>query len=79
VIRASVWLEVIFAGQAINDLVRRTGYSTETAAQVRRLTANLQHAESRSLVTQVADEIEPLGQQLGRGETMPALFRKMDR
>lgn len=69
--RVSLWMEVILTGQAINQLVRRTGYTRETADQVRRFGEHLQHAQSRDLVEQVADEIEPMCRGLGVGETMP--------
>lgn len=68
--RASVWMEVIVTGQTINELVRRSGYTNRTAAEVRRLGEHLQHEQSRFLVTQVAEEIEPMCRGLGDGELM---------
>ncbi|TVQ04444.1 MAG: hypothetical protein EA381_00365 [Planctomycetaceae bacterium] len=58
-------MEVIVTGQTINELVRRSGYTNRTAAEVRRLGEHLQHKQSRFLVTQVAEEIEPMCRGLG--------------
>ncbi|ELP33313.1 MULTISPECIES: hypothetical protein [Rhodopirellula] len=69
--RASVWLEVIWAGQAINQLVRRNGYTATTADEIRRLGETVDYEESKSLVRQVADEVAPLCQSLSGDAAMP--------
>jgi len=55
---SSMWMEVILTGQAINRLVRRTGYQSITANQVRKLSESLHTAEARQLVDRVAAEIK---------------------
>ena len=67
----SMWLEVIGVGQAINQMVRRSGYQSETAAEVRRLSTPLVHAQSQFLVAEVADEIHSMCSQQVPGEAMP--------
>ena len=69
--RASVWLEVIWAGQAINQLVRQSGYTATTADEIRRLGETVDYEESKSLVRQVADEVAPLCRSLSGDDAMP--------
>jgi hypothetical protein len=69
--RASVWLEVIWAGQAINQLVRQNGYTATTANEIRRLGETVDYEESKSLVRQVADEVAPLCRSLSGDDAMP--------
>ena len=69
--RASVWLEVIWAGQAINQLVRQSGYTATTANEIRRLGEAVDYEESKSLVRQVADEVAPLCRSLSGDDAMP--------
>lgn len=68
---ASVWMEVILTGQAINRLVRRTGYTPTTATGVRQLSENLLHVQSRTLVQEVGDAIEAMCGRLEVGDAMP--------
>jgi hypothetical protein len=67
----SMWLEVIGVGQAINRLVRRTGYRSTTAAEVRCLSTPLVHGPSQFLVTKVADDIHSMCHRLPPGEAVP--------
>lgn len=68
---ASVWMEVILTGQGVNGLVRRTGYTSETASQVRRLGEHLRYACSRSLIEEIVAEIEVMCIRLEVGDSMP--------
>lgn len=68
---SSMWMEVILTGQAINALVRRTGYQSATAQQIRQLGERLDHAQSRQLVAQVAAEVEAMCDHLPVGQSMP--------
>jgi hypothetical protein len=69
--RASVWLEVISIGQAINGLIRRTGYTATTPDAIRRLGETVLSEESKSLIVRVADEVAPLCRTLNDAEAMP--------
>jgi len=69
--RASVWLEVICVGQSITGLVRQTGYTANTADQIRRLGESVRYEESRTLVSRVADEVAPFCRTLDGNESMP--------
>lgn len=68
---ASQWMEVILTGQAINAVVRRTGYTATTASDIRRLSDDLQHESSRLLVQKVAAMVQEMGQGIVAGEAMP--------
>lgn len=69
--RVSVWMEVIFVSQAINQLVRCAGYRHDTADRIGQLTASVRYKESRWLIDQVVTEIAPMCQELAPGESMP--------
>jgi hypothetical protein len=69
--RASVWLEVIWVGQAINGLVRQSGYTATTADEIRRLGETVSYEESKLLVRQVSDEVEPQCRTLRSDDSMP--------
>ncbi len=67
----SVWAEVICTGQAINGLVRRTGYTNNTPAEIRCLGSTAQYRQTHHLIDQVVTEVEPLCRSLAAGESMP--------
>lgn len=69
--RISIWMEVIYIGKAINELVRRSGYRHDTANRVGQLAGNVRYAESRLLIDEVVKEIQPMCEQLAPGESMP--------
>ncbi len=75
--RAAVWLEVIWTGQAINSLVRRSGYTNSTPDEIRSFLSKPQYSqysqygETRSLIERVVAEVEPMCQSFALGETMP--------
>lgn len=69
--RASVWLEVIWTGQAINSLVRRSGYTNTIPDEIRSLLSKAQYSETRFLIERVAAEVEPQCRTLAHGESMP--------
>lgn len=69
--RAAVWLEVIWTGQAINSLVRRSGYTNSTPDEIRSFLSKAQYSETRSLIRRVVAEVEPLCRSFARGESMP--------
>lgn len=68
---ALVWSEVIWTGQAINTLVRRTGYTNTTPEDIRRFASAAQYSETRLLIDRVVAEVEPLCRSLATGESMP--------
>lgn len=68
---ASVWSEVIWTGQAINALVRRSGYTNNTPAEIRRFASTAQHRQTHTLIDHVVAEVEPLCRSLAAGESMP--------
>lgn len=69
--RTSVWLEVIWTGQAINSLVRRSGYTSNTPDEIRSLLPKAQYSETRSLIERVVTEVEPLCRSFTPGESLP--------
>ena len=68
---ALVWLEVIWTGQAINALVRRTGYTNSTPEKIRSLASTAQYHQTHTLIDQVVADVEPLCRSLAAGESMP--------
>lgn len=68
---ASVWLEVILTGQAINSLVRQSGYTSNTPHEIRCLASTTQYSETRSLIELVVAEVEPQCRSLAAGASMP--------
>jgi hypothetical protein len=68
---ASVWLEVILIGQAINSLVRRSGYTNQTPDGIRSLAKPTHSSATHRLINQLAAEVDPFCKTLGFGESMP--------
>lgn len=68
---ASIWMEVIWTGKAINELVRRIGYRTTTAARIRDLAAGSDHDATRQLIERVAAEVETMCSGFGADEFYP--------
>lgn len=67
---ASVWLEVISTGQAINSLVRRTGYTNITPEEIGRLKSTARYPETHTLIDRVVAEVEPQCRSLAAGQSM---------
>lgn len=67
----SVWLEVILVGQKICQIVRQQGYRRNTAAAIRCLLTSSRNESSRSLIDQVANQIEGMCSRLGENQSMP--------
>ena len=68
---ASVWSEVIWTGQAINAMVRRSGYTNNTPGEIRRFAASAQYSQTHLLIDRVVAEVEPLCRSLASGESLP--------
>ena len=68
---ALAWSEVIWTGQAINSLVRRSGYTNNTPDEIRCFASTAQYQQTRTLIDQVFAEVEPLCRSLADGESMP--------
>jgi len=74
----SIWMEVIWTGKAINELVRRTGYRVGTASSIRDLSKHLEHESSRELVRQVAAEVETMCSGFSKDEFYPGSTEVLD-
>ena len=70
-VQGSMWLEVIWTGQAINEIVRRNGYSVNTPVEVRLLIVRLKHKESVLLVEKTVTEIERMCSVLDSSARLP--------
>jgi len=69
--RVAVWMEVIYTGKGISQLVRTSGYRCDTADRVRQLAEHAQCAEAFELIDRVAAAIEPMCEHLAAGESTP--------
>jgi hypothetical protein len=67
----SIWMEVIWTGKAINELVRREGYHSKTANMIRALHGKLQYEPSHELICRVSAEVDQLCSGMAMGECYP--------
>lgn len=69
--RVSAWMDLIYAGKVICELVRREGYHRCSADHIKQIGEHLEYASSRRLVDEVVQEISSMCQSMAVGETMP--------
>ena len=67
----STWMEMIWTGKAISELVRREGYHSETASRIRALQGKLQYEPSHELIRRVSAEVDKLCRGMDVGECYP--------
>ncbi len=56
----SLWSELSRVGQRTNSVVRRHEYAANTMAELRCITEDLRHVQSRALAEQIFDQVEPM-------------------
>lgn len=67
----SLWSELSRVGQSANSVVRRHGYAADTMAELRCITDDLRHAQSRALAEQIVEQVEPMCEAVGDDRKLP--------
>jgi len=67
----STWMEVIWTGKAITELIRREGYHRETASRIQAIGDSVQYAPSRTLIDRVSVEVHQMCRGLDEGGSYP--------
>lgn len=66
-----LWNELSRVGQSACGVVRRHGYAADTTVHLRGLTDDVQHPESRALLTQIIEQVKPMCASAGGQEKLP--------